>query len=111
MTSIPIATQKRFHPTRLWRFDFAFPNLMIAIEIQGYGRGHADYMSMHQDYQRHNEAVRLGWKVYYFMGIDIEGDAIHKTIEYVKRLLDQNYKPPQKETAAEMLRRLHGKGT
>lgn len=95
----------------MWRFDFAFPNLMIAIEIQGYGQGHAAYSSMHQDYVRHNEAVRLGWKVYYFMGKDIEGEAIHKTIEYVQRLLSNTYQPPQKETGAELLRRLHGKTT
>jgi len=84
---------------------------MIAIEIQGYGQGHAAYSSMHQDYIRHNEAVRLGWKVYYFMGKDIEGEAIHKTIEYVQRLLNDTYQPPQKETGAELLRRLHGKTT
>jgi len=31
----PVVKEYRFHPKRLWRFDFAVPELMIAVEIEG----------------------------------------------------------------------------
>lgn len=113
-TKIPISQQVIFHPIRKWRFDFAFPDLLLAIEIQGYGRGHADYMSMANDYLKHNEAVRHGWSVLYFMAHDIKDDMIDKTIKYtidtikVKtgQPLPQTVKPVR-ATAEELFRKLH----
>lgn len=99
-----------FHPTRKWRFDFAFTNHKLAIEIQGYGKGHADYMSMANDYTKHNEAVRLGWSILYFMGHDIKDEAINKTIEYVLNILNHTPTTPR-ETAADLFRKLHAKHT
>lgn len=80
---IPIETQHRFHPTRRWRFDFAFPAIYLAIEVQGYGHGHASYMGMATDYEKHNEAIRHGWVVMYFMAHDLERQAIRKTLSYI----------------------------
>jgi very-short-patch-repair endonuclease len=107
-TGIPIATQYPFHPTRQFRFDFAFPERKIAIEIQGYGMGHASYVSMAKDYERHNEATQLGWSIYYFMGIHIKEEAVHKTIDYLIKVLKGQpmNQTPQRETGAELLRRL-----
>lgn len=105
-------TQHIFHPTRQWRFDFAFPKIKLAIEIQGYGKGHADYMSMSNDYMKHNEAIRLHWSILYFMGHDIKDDAIHKTIKYIIETIDirsgiMSPKPPSSASAAELFRKLH----
>ena len=64
---------------------------------------------MHSDYVRHNEAVRLGWSILYFMGKDIKDDAIHVTVKYVIDTMNYTQPTPPRETGAELLRRLHGK--
>lgn len=56
---------------------------MTAIEIQGYGEGHTSYDSMRKDYQKHNEAVRHGWKLLYLMSHDLAPKRIKRTIDYV----------------------------
>mgnify|MGYP003440314748 FL=1 len=72
--------------------------------------GHASYVSMAKDYERHNEATQLGWSIYYFMGIHIKEEAVHNTITYMIKVLNRQpiNQPPQKtrETGAELLRRL-----
>lgn len=61
--------QYHFHQKRDWAFDFAWPDRMIAVEVNGgnfvYG-AHARGMQMELDYERVNEAQRLGWKVFTF---------------------------------------------
>ena len=64
-------TQHIFHHTRLWRLDFSWIPQRICVEIQGYGAGHTSYKGMHEDYVKHNEAIAMGWKLYYFMSSDI----------------------------------------
>jgi len=65
--------QFKFHPTRQWKFDFAWTDTPrgIAVEIQGgifaRGRGgHNRGAYMEKTYSKINEAVRLGWRVYMF---------------------------------------------
>ena len=58
-----------FHPERKWRFDFAFPSLKVAIEIDGRGR-HQTVVGARNDCEKHNEAVRLGWRVIRFPATD-----------------------------------------
>ena len=62
-------TEYRFHSTRKWRFDFAWPGSKIALEAEGgtwtkgrhtRGKGFAD------DCEKYNEASLLGWNVYRF---------------------------------------------
>lgn len=69
-TSRPAPEQQfKFHPTRLWRFDFAFPKYKIAVEINGgtfsHGR-HTRGSSLHDEYDKLNAAVLLGWRVMLF---------------------------------------------
>ncbi len=40
-------------------------------------------MSMDKDYKKHNEAVRCGWSILYFMGHQLQDDTINQTIKYV----------------------------
>ena len=57
-----------FHPEKNWRFDFAWVNHMIALEIQGgtYSRGrHARGAAMRNDYEKLNAASSMGWRVFY----------------------------------------------
>lgn len=58
----------RFHKTRKWRFDFAYPDRKIAIEIEGgtYTRKsrHTSPIGYRQDICKYNAATALGWDVY-----------------------------------------------
>lgn len=58
----------RFHDTRKWRFDFAWPDIKLAVEIQGGiwlgGRGaHTSAKGVARDSEKLLEAVMLGWRV------------------------------------------------
>jgi very-short-patch-repair endonuclease len=58
-----LTREYRFHPERRWRFDFAFPSVKLAVEVDG--RGHFRG-KMSTDYDKQNEATRLGWRVLRF---------------------------------------------
>ena len=64
----PLREQK-FHDTRKWRFDFCWPDQMIAVEIQG-GQwikgGHTSGKGLQRDCEKYNEAQFKGWKVFLF---------------------------------------------
>lgn len=56
----------KFHPTRQWRFDFAFPDRMLAIEVEGgtYGKSrHTSGAGYAEDCCKYNAAIKLGWSV------------------------------------------------
>lgn len=57
----------KFHPSRKWRFDFAYPEQFIAIEVEGgiwIGGRHIHPLGFEKDCEKYNEAAKLGWKVY-----------------------------------------------
>jgi len=59
----------RFHQTRRWRFDYAFPDLKIAIECDGgvWMRGrHVRPQGYIKDMEKFNAAAELGWVVLKF---------------------------------------------
>lgn len=55
----------RFHVTRKWRFDFAWPDYKIAVEVDGGqwlargGRHNTD-----KDREKMNAAAEMGWRVF-----------------------------------------------
>ena len=56
----------RFHPTRKWRFDAAWPNNMLALEIEGgiFSEGrHTRGKGFIQDLEKYNSATVLGWRI------------------------------------------------
>lgn len=58
--------EHRFHPIRMWRFDFAWPDRKVAVEIEGgvFVRGrHSTGIGFTADTEKYNQAVILGWKV------------------------------------------------
>jgi very-short-patch-repair endonuclease len=66
--------QHKFHPTRKWAFDFAFPEEKLAVEIEGgkWIRGrHQRPTGFQSDIEKYNEATRLGWRVLRFTGDDL----------------------------------------
>jgi very-short-patch-repair endonuclease len=68
--SLPRPTmQHKFHPIRKWRWDFSWPDYLLAIEIDGGGFVHGAHgrpIGQAKDHEKQNEAVRLGWRVLRF---------------------------------------------
>jgi len=63
----PPVREFRFHPTRKWRFDFAWPDCRIALEIDGAtwtGGRHTRGAGFEADAEKLNEAAMLGWRVF-----------------------------------------------
>lgn len=62
---VPVG-EHRFHPTRMWRFDVAFPGAKLAVEIEGgawtAGR-HTRGKGYEADAEKYSEAALLGWRV------------------------------------------------
>ena len=60
------ATELLFHPKRKWRFDYAWPTRMIALEVHGgihSGGRHTRGRGFVEDRAKMNEATLLGWTV------------------------------------------------
>ena len=60
------AAEYRFHPTRKWRFDFAWPDAKLALEVDGgvwtQGR-HTRGAGWLKDAEKFNTAAVMGWRV------------------------------------------------
>lgn len=59
--------QLMFHPTRLFKFDFAIPSIKVAFEIDGgvwTGGRHNRGQGFVDDLHKLNEAIKLGWRVF-----------------------------------------------
>ena len=52
-----------FHPSRKWRFDFAWPQRLFAIEIEGLGGRHQTTPGFLGDLEKYFEAFMLGWRI------------------------------------------------
>lgn len=61
----PVA-EYRFHPTRKWRFDYAWPRQKVALEVEGgvwtAGR-HTRGSGFLRDMEKYNAAAVRGWRV------------------------------------------------
>lgn len=78
--------EHRFHPVRKWRFDFAYPERKIGIEVEGgvwvKGR-HTRGSGFIEDCEKYNEAALLGWAVLRFPVNMIEDGTAVQMIERV----------------------------
>lgn len=66
-TGLPMPeTEYRFHPSRKWRFDYAWPDQRIALEVEGgvwtQGR-HTRGKGFLGDMDKYNEAAVDGWRI------------------------------------------------
>jgi hypothetical protein len=62
---IPIC-EFQFHPERQWRFDFAWPEAKLAVEVDGglfTGGRHARADGILKDYEKRQHATILGWRI------------------------------------------------
>ena len=83
----PCLTEYQFHPERKWRFDFAWPEQKVALEVEGgswmAGR-HSRGAGFNADMEKYNAAVLAGWKV---LRVTPQTVAMMDTVLMLKRLL------------------------
>ncbi len=91
----------KFHEKRKWRFDFAYPELKVGIEIEGgtwSGGRHVRPVGFARDCEKYNHACVEDWKVFRFTAEMVKsGEAIgfmmvvlEKLIEQVKKYQNRN---------------------
>lgn len=62
---VPVS-EHYFHPTRMWRFDLAWPERMLGLEIQGggfVGGAHGSGGGLASDCEKLSTAAVMGWRV------------------------------------------------
>lgn len=85
----PFQREHKFHPGRQWRLDFAWPEFLIALEIEGgiwvKGR-HIRPAGFEKDCEKYNAAATLGWTVLRATGAMVKDG---RAILAVMRALDE----------------------
>ena len=62
---LPVAEHK-FHPPRRWKMDYAWPEYMVALEVQGAvwtGGRHTRGSGFVKDIEKYNAAAAMGWRI------------------------------------------------
>ena len=84
----PPETEYVFHPTRKWRFDFAWPSIKLAVEYEGgkpgFHNSHGKWYGQRRDLEKYNEAIVEGWVVFRY-GMHQAGMAYMQIREYLNR--------------------------
>lgn len=80
----------KFHPNRRWLFDFAWPEMKVAVEIHGGiwsgGRGgHTSGKGRLRDMEKMNEATMLGWLVLEVASNHLRDRSV---IDWVRKLIE-----------------------
>ena len=83
--------QYRFHPTRQWKIDFAFPSAKLGIELDGaiFGKksGHNTGVGILRKMEKSNELQKMGWRIFSFSGDQVKsGYAINYILEVLNEL-------------------------
>lgn len=70
-----------FAAPRRWRFDFAWPDWRVAVELEGLGRRggmsrHQRPLGMSRDCEKYNAAAVLGWSVLRFTVVELRRDPL-----------------------------------
>ena len=87
-SGLPMPTAElRFAPPRRWRFDFAWPEYKVALEIQGgiwIGGRHSRGAALVKEWEKLNTAAEMGWRVVYCQPKDC---CKIETLEMLRRVL------------------------
>jgi len=68
----PVWTEEfMFAPPRRWRFDYAVPSILCAVELDGgtfqsTRTGHASGVGLRNWREKNNAAMSLGWRVWHY---------------------------------------------
>ena len=83
--------EHRFNPKTQHRFDFAWPNYMVAVEIEGgvwVGGRHNTGKGFISDCRKYNLAAERGWVVLRYTPEDLKGDRLLWTMDQVGAVLE-----------------------
>lgn len=77
LVDIAYVRQYRAVADRKWRWDFAFPDARLLVEVQGGlwlpKSAHTWGAGLRRDYEKHNAAALAGWRTLYVTREMIEG--------------------------------------
>jgi hypothetical protein len=82
----PVA-EHRFDPERRWRFDYAWPDAKVALEVQGglfNGGRHSRGPALLKEHEKLNAAACAGWRILYTIPRDL---CTKDVIEMIKRAI------------------------
>jgi len=87
-SKIKFEREFRFHPTRLWRLDFAWPEKKIGVEVEGGiwrpgGGAHSRPSNIERDIEKHNTLMQMGWRVLRITGKHLDSGEGLKMIEEI----------------------------
>jgi very-short-patch-repair endonuclease len=85
------ATEYRFHPRRKWRFDVAWPDAQVYVELHGgaYSNGrHVRGAGLEGDLEKANAAAVMGWRGLVFTTGMLNNDP-QTCIDQVRALLER----------------------
>ena len=74
----------KFHPTRRWRFDYAWPEFRCALEVEGgvWSRGrHTRGSGFRGDMEKYNSATTDGWAIVRCEPSDLRNGKAAKLVE------------------------------
>ena len=84
----------QFHSTRKWRFDYAWPDRRVALEVEGgiwTGGAHGRGTGITRDIEKYNYAAAMGWLVIRC----VPSTVTHKTtFAFVRAALSQPLRQP-----------------
>lgn len=84
----PVA-EFRFHPVRRWRIDYTWPDVQLAVEIEGgaftNGR-HTRGKGFIADMEKYNAMVEMGWILLRYTPTDINYQQIKKVWSNLKKI-------------------------
>lgn len=79
----------RFCPPRMWRFDFAWPERKLAVEIEGgtwSGGRHTRGSGFAADCSKYNAATMMGWRVLRYPAERVrDGTAVAQVASMLRR--------------------------
>lgn len=82
----------RFSKTRKWRFDFAWPEIRLAVELQGgvysYLPSHASAKRIASGYEKINAAQEDGWVVLQYDRSSLSAGRLEDTVMQIARVAE-----------------------
>ena len=99
-STLLLEEELRFHPVRRWRFDFAHPEAMVGIEIEGgvWTRGrHIRPQGFIDVWEQYHEAGVCGWSIFRLTPGMITKDILEPIQDFILERLEQK-KPKKKKT-------------
>jgi very-short-patch-repair endonuclease len=94
--------QYRFSHSRRWKFDFAWPSIMLAVEVEGgvYSGGrHVTGTGYTADCEKYNAAALRGWTVLRYTPAMLKKGAVNDIYEEIMKREYDNFMKSEYDNA------------